>query len=130
MFTECTSFRPRNGQSALAYWRVRKWCEENGFTFSDVINPLLVPLSYYLENYCEVEPEKSLAVVELNIGKLPITHVLGGRAYPLASQKSGKSFSIAEIDKRIRHWAHEVLVNPQDCDTVLLEMVPASGGKK
>lgn len=125
MFTETTSFRPRNGKSAEAYWRVRKWCEQNGFAFSDVINPLLIPLAYYLNNYCKLEPERSMATVELNIGKIPILHVFGGKAYPLASQKTGKSFSIEELEKRIRWWEHENIVNPQQCDIIMAEEVPA-----
>lgn len=130
MFTESTSFRPRVGQSALAYWRLRYWCEKNGFTLSDVLNSLVVPLSYYLNNYCEVDAEKSLAKVELNIGPIVILHVFGGKSYPLASEKSGKSFSLKEIASRIKHWEEEVVRNPQECDMQLAEMLPVEGGKK
>lgn len=123
MFTESTSFRPRNGKSAESYWMIRRWCEQYGFTFSDAINPLLIPVAYYLNNFCVVEPERSMATVELNIGKIAIMHVFGGKCYPLASQKSGKSFSIPEIDKRIAYWQHENATNPQPCDADLAKAV-------
>lgn len=125
MFTESTGFRPRNGQCALAYWRVRLWCEENGFSFSDVLNPILVPLSYYLQNSCIVDREKNMATVELNIGKLPLLHCFGGKQYPLLSQKNDAAkpaFSIDQIQKRIEYWEERIETHPEQCDITLAEL--------
>lgn len=107
MFTEHTTFRPRNGLSAEAYWRVRAWCEKNGFNFSDVLNAVIVPLAYYLENFCTVDIERSKATVILNVGELEILHVFKGKCYPLAStvEREGQdNQTLKTIQERLAHW--------------------------
>jgi hypothetical protein len=124
MFTETTSFRPRNGLSAECYWRVRKWCSENGFAVSDVFNSVIIPLSYYLESHCLVEPEKSMATVELNVGKLPILHVFGGKCYPLLEHKNDRvkrAYTLDELQERIDYWARRNAEEPEVYDQILKE---------
>lgn len=116
------SFRPRNGLSALCYWKVRLWCHDNGFAVSDVFNSVIIPLSYYLENFCEIEPEKSMATVELNIGKLPILHVFGGKSYPLLQYKNDgakKALTREEIIERISYWEKRNEDEPEGYDRFL-----------
>lgn len=123
MFTEPTTFRPRNGLSAEAYWRVRAWCEKNGFSWSDVLNALLVPVAYYLENHCIVEPEKSKATVILNVGELEILHVFKGKCYPLASSLSNdykESLTLQHMLDRIEHWKEANAARPEEYDLMLL----------
>lgn len=123
MFTEHSTFRPRNGISAEAYWRIREWCEKNGFNFSDVLNAVIVPLAYYLENYCEVDLEKSKATVILNAGEVEINHILHGRCYPLASSvtRSRDTFTLKNIQDRVAHWKERNKSFQQPYDHVLLK---------
>lgn len=122
MFTEATTIRPRNGASAESYWRIRYWCEKNGFTLSDVINAVMVPLAYYLENHCQVEKKRNMATVELNAGFVDILHVFGGKCYPLAtSQLSNKpSLTLPDIQKRIDYWKEQNKHHPTTYDLLLL----------
>ncbi len=116
------SFRPRNGLSAECYWRIRKWCADNGFAASDVFNAVIIPLSYYLDSHCEVSPEKSMAVVELNVGKLPILHVFGGKCYPLLSDKADRikrAYTSEELQERIDYWAKRNAEEPEIYDQLL-----------
>ena len=122
MHTETLSFRPRNGLSAECYWKVRRWCAENGFAVSDIFNAVVIPLSYYLENYCKVEPEKSMATVELNVGKLPILHVFGGKCYPLLEHKNDpnkRAYSLEEIQEKIDYWEARNAETPEIYDELL-----------
>lgn len=126
-YTETTSIRPRNGKSAEAYWRIRMWCEKHGFSFSDVVNSLMLPLSYYLERSCNIYPDKNMAIVELNIGRLPILHCFGGKQYPLMSDKydaAKQAYSIEDIQKRIDYWEEQNELNPQPYDSILAEEPP------
>lgn len=123
MFTEPTTFRPRNGLAAEAYWRIRAWCEKNGFSFSDVLNGLLPAIAYYLENHCVVEPERSRAVVILNAGEVEILHVFGGKCYPLASTTTSankESFSLEHMQTRIEHWKKVNAERPEQYDLMIL----------
>jgi hypothetical protein len=122
MFTEHTTFRPRNGKSAEAYWRIRYWCEENGFSFSDVLNALMLPVAYYLENFCEVDRSKNKATVMLNVGPLEILHVFQGKMYPLASASTDAtkdSLQLEDMQKRIEHWKARNAERPQQYDLIL-----------
>lgn len=121
-YTDTMSFRPRNGLSALCYWKIRLWCHDNGFAASDVFNSVIIPLSYYLENFCKVEPEKSMATVELNIGKLPILHVFGGKCYPLLQHKNDSSkhaYTREELVERIEYWTRKHAEEPEGYDALL-----------
>lgn len=120
MFTEATTFRPRNGASAEAYWRVRQWCEVNGFTLSDVLNSVFIPLAYYLENFSVVDHDRNRATVHLNVGSVDILHVFNGKCYPLNSQRAKESFSLEQINDRIAHWQKQNKNNPQHYDLLLL----------
>ena len=122
MNTETISFRPRNGLSAECYWKMRRWCTQHGFAVSDVFNSIVIPLSYYLENYCKIEPEKSMATVELNIGFLPILHVFGGRCYSLLEDTNNprrRAFTLEEIQERIDYWENRNAETPEIYDTML-----------
>jgi len=122
MFTEHTTFRPRNGKSAEAYWRIRAWCEENGFSFSDVLNALMLPVAYYLENFCEVDRTKNKATVMLNVGPLEILHVFQGKMYPLASASTDSTkdtLQLEDMRKRIDHWKKRNAERPQQYDLIL-----------
>lgn len=122
-YTEATTFRPRNGLPAECYWRVRAWCEKNGFSLSDVLNSVLVPLAYHLENYCEIVPDKNMATVSLNIGDLDILHVFGGKSYPLASsvtKVNKNTLTLEEIEKRIAYWSDQNKTTPDYNDLLLL----------
>jgi len=121
MFTEHTTFRPRNGQSAEAYWRIREWCEKEGFNFSDVLNAVLVPLAFYLENYCEIKADRSKATVILNAGEIDIYHVLHGRCYPLAStvDRERDTLRLKHIQDRVKHWKSKNKSFKQPYDHIL-----------
>lgn len=118
MFTEPTAFRPRNGAPAQAYWEIREWCSKNGFSMSDVLNAIVIPLAYYLNNHCRIDTQKSMAVVELNIGNLPIFHVFNGGLYPLRSKvDSTKDHpDLEEIQRRVAHWREQNRVHPNRID--------------
>lgn len=123
MFTDATTIRPRNGVSAECYWRIRRWCEMNGFSFSDVINSIMVPVAYYLENYCTIDKRRSMAVVEMNMGHVEILHVFNGKCYPLATETATDdkhAIPLEEIQKRIDHWQSLNSSTPQTYDLLLL----------
>lgn len=123
MFTEPTTFRPRNGLSAEAYWRVRAWCEKNGFSLSDVLNAIIVPVAYYLENHCEVDKLRSKASVIMNIGELDILHVFNGKCYPLASNSTDgnkDTLSLDDMQDRIAHWKKRNAERPMAYDLMIL----------
>lgn len=122
MFTEPTTFRPRNGLSVEAYWRIRAWCKKNGFNFSDVLNAVIIPIAYYLENHCKIDKLRSKATVTLDIGDLDILHVFQGKCYPLASDSAdGKKDgpSLEDMQKRIAHWKARNKERPQHYDLML-----------
>lgn len=122
MFTEPTTFRPRNGLSAEAYWRVREWCEKNGFSLSDVLNAVIIPLAYYLENHCIVDSERSMAKVILNVGELDILHVFNGKCYPLISSTESTTkdtLSLENMRTRIEHWKKRNSERPESYDLVI-----------
>lgn len=125
MFTEPTTFRPRNGAPAQAYWEVREWCLKHGFSMSDVWNALLIPLAYYLNNMCAIDKKRSMATVELNIGQLPIFHVFNGGLYPLRSDVdfSKDHPDLAEIQRRIEHWRERNTKSPHKIDLLLKDIV-------
>lgn len=119
------TFRPRNGMSAQAFWEIRQWCDMNGFTFSDVFNSVLVPLSYYLNNFCELDEEKNMAKVAFNVGDLKILHVWGsgGKSYPLLKNKLDTrkmAFTPEEIEARIEYWKNRNAENPEPYDEILM----------
>lgn len=119
MLGDTTTFRPRNGKSAEAYWRIRVWCENNGFTFSDVLNALMLPVAYYLENNCVVDAARNKADVILNIGKLEILHVVNGKCYPLASTlpEGNKSvLTLEAMQKRVDEWKQKNSERPTEYD--------------
>lgn len=122
MFTEPTTFRPRNGLSAEAYWRVRAWCEKNGFSLSDVLNAVIVPLAYYLENHCQIDLAKSKATVILNVGELDILHVFQGKCYPLMSSTTTTkdTLSLENMRERITHWKQRNAERPESYDLMIL----------
>jgi len=123
MYTEPTTFRPRNGRSVEAYWRIRAWCEKNGFSFSDVLNALLVPVAYYLENFSEIDPARNTAKVMLNVGELEIPHVFQGKMYPLASATSSankENLALEDMQLRIDHWKKRNAERPEHYDLILL----------
>src|SRR6266403_1326349 len=99
MLSEIISFRPRNGMPVEAYWRIRRWCVMNGFNFSDVLNAVIIPLAYYLENFCEIDHHSSVATVEMNIGELPIYHVRNDSILKLED-----AAPLEEIDAHIVEW--------------------------
>ena len=121
-YTEATTFRPRNGAPAECYWRVRAWCEKNGFSLSDVLNAMMPPLAYYLENHSIVDPERSMATVDLMVGPVEILHVFNGKCYPLATeiQADRKVMDLDEIQKRIDYWHERNSVDPSEFDKLLL----------
>lgn len=120
MAFDATTFRPRNGLSAECYWRVREWCEKNGFTFSDVLNAIIVPLAYYLENHCVVDRKRNMATVVLNVGELPILHVFNGKVYPLATQKGGEdTLTLAAIREKVAEWEERNRERPTLYDLLL-----------
>lgn len=124
MFTEATTIRPRNGASAESYWRIRRWCELNGFAFSDIINSLMIPIAYYLENHCVVDSARNMATVELNAGYVDILHVFGGKCYPLATSQLSSSkptLTLDAIQKRIDYWIKENRERPTTYDILLLK---------
>jgi hypothetical protein len=108
--TETITFRPRNGLCAQAYWQIRYWCQEQGFSFSDIFNAILPAYSYYLHNHCQVDKEKQKATVELNIGSIDIHHIINGKCYPLISETNvfdKKVLSLEEIQHRINYWLEQ-----------------------
>lgn len=124
MFTEGITVRPRNGLPAECYWRIRAWCDENGFSMSDVFNAFIIPLAYYLENHCIIDEKQQRAVVELNIGHLPIYHVLAnGRVFPLRRDTSGNRGIMERdrIEKAIAYWKAENEHSPTTADLILLD---------
>jgi hypothetical protein len=131
-FTEATTFRPRNGVSAESYWRIRAWCEKNGFTLSDVLNAILVPVAYYLENHCKVDTQRSKATVDLNVGPVDILHVFNGKCYPLASAKPNENkntLTLEDIQVRIDYWKQRNASNPTHYDLLLLGTNPHAQAK-
>lgn len=109
MKTEPISFRPRDGICVESYWSLRRWCQINGFTFSDIINAILPAYNYYLHNHCKLDKEKSKATVNLMIGEIDILHVFNGKCYPLVSETNAvnkKVLTIEEIQDKINYW-HE-----------------------
>lgn len=122
MASDATTFRPRNGKSSECFWRIRMWCAKNGFAFSDVLNAIMVPLAYYLENHCMVDTKRSMATIELNAGFVDILHVIDGRCYPLASQVSNRpSVSMEEIQEKIDFWKQRNAATPASYDLLLLK---------
>jgi|SRR6516164_6739982 hypothetical protein len=119
---DVTTFRPRNGLSAECYWRVRSWCETNGFTLSDVLNAIIIPLAYYLENFSTLHREQNKATVELNIGPVDILRVWNGKCYPLRSATKGAdlTLSLEEIQEKVAYWKERNKTNPQYTDLLLL----------
>lgn len=125
-YNETLSFRPRNGLSAQAFWEVRQWCDMNGFTFSDVFNAVLVPLAYYLHNFCEIDADKNMAKVAFNVGDLKILHVWGsgGKSYPLLKDKTDSrktAFTSEELADRIAYWKNRNAEKVEPYDAILLE---------
>lgn len=123
MFTDATTIRPRNGLSAECYWRIRHWCEKNGFSFSDVINAVMVPIAYYLENYATIDRKKSMATVEMNMGPVDILHVFQGKCYPLATETASDdkhAITLEQIEERITHWKKINASTPTTYDLLLL----------
>jgi hypothetical protein len=123
-FTEGITFRPRNGLAAECYWRIRKWCDINGFSMSDVLNALMPPVAYYLENHCHIDEKKQMAMVELNVGHLPIYHVLAnGRVFPLRKDTLGNRGIIErdKIDEAIAYWKQRNDSHPTVADLQLLD---------
>lgn len=124
MYNESITLRPRNGLAAEAYWEIRHWCDANGFTFSDVFNSFIVPLSYYLNNFCKIDVEKSIATVALNVGDLKIAHVWGGRCYPLLKDKVDSrktSFTLEELQERVDYWKERNKNHVEPYDLILTE---------
>jgi hypothetical protein len=122
MIGDATTFRPRNGLAAESYWRVRHWCESQGFTFSDVLNALIVPIAYYLENHCQIDTQKSTATIELNAGFVDILHVRDGKCYPLATTVFGcPSISLVDIQEKIDYWKERNKTTPESYDLLLLK---------
>ncbi len=122
-FSEVTTFRARNGACAESYWRIRYWCEENGFTFSDVMNAIMMPVAYYLENYCVIDKQRSMATVEMNMGFVDILHVFNGKCYPLATETASDdkhAITLQDIQKKIDHWHERNKSTPDHLDILLL----------
>ena len=119
MFTEGTSFRPRNGLCAEAFWEIRAWCERNGYTLSDVLNALLMPLHHHLANHTEIDKEKGVAWCDLTVGVIPILHCQGGRLYKPRSDGP----NLHEIEDRIKYWQLSNKNNPQHVDEFLKKLV-------
>lgn len=122
MYNETLTLRPRNGLSAEAYWEIRLWCDTHGFTFSDVYNALLVPVNYYLNNFCQIDKEKSIATVALNIGDLKIAHVWGGKCYPLSKYKNDSrrpAFTLEELKERIDYWKKRNAEHKEEYDIII-----------
>jgi hypothetical protein len=123
-FTEGITFRPRNGLPAESYWKVRRWCDDHGFSMSDVMNAVMVPLAYYLENHCMIDEAQQRAVVEMNVGHLPIYHVLSnGRVFPLRRDTSGDRNIIERerIDAAVKFWEEQNAEHPTIADLQLLD---------
>jgi len=124
MYNEPITFRPRNGLSAEAYWEVRHWCDKNGFAFSDVFNAVIVPLAYYLNNFCQIDEARSIATVALNVGDLKIAHVWGGKCYPLMKDKTDSrkvAFTLDELQERIDYWKKRNAEDREPYDLILAE---------
>lgn len=124
MYNESITLRPRNGLAAEAYWEIRYWCDKNGFTFSDVFNSMIVPLAYYLNNFCEIDHDRSIAKVALNIGDLQIAHVWGGKCYPLQKDKVDNrkvAFTLEELQERIEYWKKRNKEHREEYDLILTE---------
>lgn len=127
--TDATTFRPRNGASAEAYWRIRRWCEKNGFAFSDVLNGIFLPLAYYLENHCTIDHKRSMATVELNAGFVDILHVFGGKSYPLTSLTTRPALTLEKIEEKINYWKERNKSTPESYDILLLGTNPHAQAK-
>lgn len=123
MTGDTTTFRPRNGLSAEGYWRIRAWCQKNGFSFSDVLNALMYPVAYYLENHCEVDKQRNMAKVILNVGTLSIPHVFGGKMYPLATEQSGDRETVTQeiIQEKVALWMERNKEKPTLYDKIHAE---------
>lgn len=119
MLAEGTSFRPRVGECAEAYWRIRAWCEQHGFSFSDIFNALLIPVSFHLANHTELDKEKGLAWCDLTVGTIPILHCLGGRLYKARADHA----NLEEIEERIKYWQKRNQEKPEHVDTFLKQLV-------
>jgi hypothetical protein len=72
MTSELISFRPLK-ENLVIFWRLRRWCFENGFSFSDIINSILEPLLYHLENASERIPGTNMVNVNLCPGTVTLT---------------------------------------------------------
>jgi hypothetical protein len=123
-YTNGITFRPRNGLPAESYWKIRRWCDNYGFSMSDVMNAVIVPLAYYLENHCSIDEEHQRALVELNVGHLPIYHVLSnGRVFPLRRDTTGNREVIerTEIDEALAYWKEQNASHPTIADLQLLD---------
>ena len=114
--SEIISFRPRNGAPVEAYWRIRRWCQLNGFSFSDVLNALVIPVAYHLENFCDIDKMSSCADVDLNVGHLPIYHVRNDSILKLEDSEP-----LVEIDQRIQEWEERNAKNPSFVDIKIRE---------
>jgi hypothetical protein len=133
MHTEATTFRPRNGLPAECYWRIREWCERNGFTLSDVLNAIIVPTAYYLENHCKVDAPRSMATVDLNCGPVDILHVFNGKCYPLQSQtthENKNTLTLEDIQEKVDYWAVRNRSTPTHTDLLLLDTNPDAKKKR
>jgi hypothetical protein len=98
------------------------WCAKNGFGFSDVLNAMVVPIAYYLENHCMVDKQRNMAIVELNAGFIDILHVFDGKCYPLASSVSNRpSVSMQQIQEKIDFWKEKNRTTPATHDLLLLK---------
>jgi hypothetical protein len=135
MAYDLTTFRPRNGACAESYWRIRYWCEDNGFTMSDVLNAVLIPLAYHLEHFCKVDRSRNMATVDLTVGEVIILHVFGGKCYPLRSTlQSDKKHNLTldDIKAKIQEWKQRNAENPAEYDRILLldgKQPPKATGK-
>lgn len=116
---EQTTFRPRNGISAECYWRIRVWCEENGFSLSDVLNAIMPPVAYYLENHCQIDAVKSKADVIMNFGKVEILHVHNGKCYPLATTNQKDAISLDTMRNKVEEWKQRNIERPTQYDLLL-----------
>lgn len=123
--SDVTSFRPRNGTPAQAYWEIRRWCLEHEFSFSDVLNALMVPLSFYLYNHCEVEKEKSYAILDLTVGEIPILHVFGGKLYPPRHSVDGTKNhpDLKQVNEKIQYWQERNETEPDHIDNFLRDVI-------
>jgi len=132
MKTETITVRPRNGLCAEAFWRIRHWCQKEGFSFSDIINSVLPALSYYLHNHCTIDKARNMATVDLNIGPVEILHVINGRLYPLVTEinTDKKVLSLEEIQERVSYWYKQNQQCLSHTDLILLNSKHATEKSK